>query len=54
MPNGACDEIADGRSQVVCLTYAVVSADGKTLTRVVKGVDALGKAFQSTEVYERQ
>jgi hypothetical protein len=35
-------------------THAVVSADGKTLTRVVKGVDAQGKAFQNTEVYERQ
>jgi hypothetical protein len=35
-------------------THAVVSADGKTLTRVVKGVDAQGKAFQNTELYERQ
>jgi hypothetical protein len=35
-------------------THAVVSADGKTLTRTVKGVDAQGKAFQNTEVYERQ
>jgi hypothetical protein len=35
-------------------THTVVSADGKTLTRVVKGVDAQGKAFQNTEVYERQ
>jgi hypothetical protein len=34
--------------------HSVVSADGKTLTRVVKGVDAQGKAFQNTEVYERQ
>jgi hypothetical protein len=34
-------------------THAVVSADGKTLTRVVKGVDAQGKAFQNTELYER-
>jgi hypothetical protein len=35
-------------------THAVVSADGKTVTRVVKGMDAQGKAFQNTEVYERQ
>ena len=35
-------------------THTVVSADGKTLTRVVKGVDAQGKAFQNTELYERQ
>ena len=35
-------------------THTVVSADGKTLTRVVKNVDAQGKAFQNTEVYERQ
>ncbi len=35
-------------------THAVVSANGKTLTRTVKGVDAQGKAFQNTEVYERQ
>ena len=35
-------------------THTVVSDDGKTLTRVVKGVDAQGKAFQNTEVYERQ
>jgi hypothetical protein len=35
-------------------THSVVSADGKTLTRVVKGLDAQGKAFQNTEVYERQ
>jgi hypothetical protein len=35
-------------------THAVVAADGKTLTRVVKNVDAQGKAYQNTEVYERQ
>ena len=35
-------------------SHAVVSPDGKTLTRVVKGVDAEGKAFENTEVYERQ
>jgi hypothetical protein len=34
--------------------HSVVSRDGKTLTRVVKGVDAQGKPFQNTEVYERQ
>src|SRR4029450_12581189 len=35
-------------------THAVIAADGKTLTRVVTGVDAQGKAYQNTEVYERQ
>lgn len=35
-------------------THTVVAADGKTLTRVVKGVDAQGKAYQNTEAYERQ
>ena len=35
-------------------TQAVLAADGKTVTRVVKGVDAKGKAYQNTEVYERQ
>jgi polyphosphate kinase 2 (PPK2 family) len=35
-------------------THATVSADGRTLTRVVKGMDANGKAFTNTEVYERQ
>lgn len=35
-------------------THAVVAADGKTVTRVVKGVDAQGKAYQNTEVYDRQ
>jgi hypothetical protein len=35
-------------------THAVIAADGKTVTRVVKGADAQGKAYQNTEVYERQ
>jgi hypothetical protein len=35
-------------------THTVVSADGKTLTRVVKGMDPQGKPYQNTEVYERQ
>jgi hypothetical protein len=35
-------------------THTVVSADGKMLTRTVKGMDAQGKPFQNTEVYERQ
>jgi hypothetical protein len=35
-------------------THAVVGVDGKRVTRVVKGVDAQGKAFENTEVYERQ
>jgi hypothetical protein len=35
-------------------THSVVSADGKTLTRMVKGMDAQGKPYQNTEVYEKQ
>ncbi len=35
-------------------THTVLSADGKTLTRVVKGLDAQGKAYTNTEVYTRQ
>ena len=35
-------------------THTVVSADGKTLTRVVKGMDPQGKPYQNTEVYEKQ
>ena len=35
-------------------THTTVSPDGKTLTRVVKGMDASGKAFTNTEVYDRQ
>jgi hypothetical protein len=34
--------------------HSVVSADGKTLTRLVKGMDAQGKPYQNTEVYEKQ
>ena len=35
-------------------THTTLNADGKSLTRVVKGIDANGKAFTNTEVYERQ
>ena len=35
-------------------SHTVVSADGKTLTRVSKGMNAQGKAFENTEVYERK
>ena len=35
-------------------THTVVSADGKTLTRTVKGMDPQGKPFQNTEVYDKQ
>ena len=35
-------------------THTVVSADGKTLTRVVKNMDPQGKPYQNTEVYEKQ
>ncbi len=48
------DSTASLNGKEVGSTHAVVSGDGKTLTRVVKGVDAQGKAFQNTEVYERQ
>jgi hypothetical protein len=48
------DSTSSVNGKEVGSTRSVVSADGKTLTRVVKGVDAQGKAFQNTEVYERQ
>jgi len=35
-------------------THTTLSADGKTLTRVVKNVDDKGKPFTNTELYERQ
>ena len=38
----------------VASSHSVVSADGKTLTRTVKGMDAQGKPYQNTEVYEKQ
>ena len=38
----------------VASSHTVVSADGKTLTRTVKGTDAQGKPYQNTEVYEKQ
>lgn len=48
------DSTSSLKGKQVGSTHAVVSADGKTVTRVVKGADAQGKPFQSTEVYERQ
>jgi hypothetical protein len=48
------DGVSSLNGKEIGSTHSVVSADGKTLTRVVKGVDAQGKAFQNTEVYERQ
>jgi hypothetical protein len=48
----------DGTSSVngkeVSSAHSVVSADGKTLTRIVKSMDAQGKPYQNTEVYEKQ
>jgi hypothetical protein len=38
----------------VATSHSVVSADGKTLTRIVKSIDAEGKPYQNTEVYEKQ
>jgi hypothetical protein len=35
-------------------THTTLNADGKSLTRVVKGMDANNKPLTNTEVYERQ
>ena len=48
------DSTATLNGKEVGSTHATISGDGKTLTRVVKGADASGKAFTNTEVYERQ
>ena len=48
------DSTSSLNGKEVGTTHATVSADGKTLTRVVKGTGANGKAFTNTEVYERQ
>ena len=48
------DSTSSVNGKEVGSTHTVVSADGKTLTRAVKGVDAQGKPFENTEVYERQ
>ena len=48
------DSTSSVNGKEVGSTHTVVSADGKTLTRAVKGVDAQGKSFENTEVYERQ
>ena len=42
----------DGKE--IASSHTVVSPDGKTLTRMVKGMDAQGKPYQNTEVYEKQ
>ena len=48
----------DGTSSLngkeIASSHSVVSADGKTLTRTVKGMDAQGNPYQNTEVYEKQ
>ena len=48
------DSTSSVNGKEVGSTHTVIAADGKTLTRVVKGVDAQGKAYQNTEIYERQ
>ena len=48
------DSTATLNGKEVGSTHATVSADGKMLTRVVKGTDANGKMFTNTEVYEHQ
>jgi hypothetical protein len=48
------DSTSSQNGKEVGSTHTVVSADGKTLTRVVKGMDPQGKPYQNTEVYERQ
>jgi hypothetical protein len=48
------DSTSSLNGKEVGTTHSVVSADGKTLTRAVKGVDAQGKPFHNTEVYDRQ
>ncbi len=54
-PNASTiDSTSSLNGKEVGSTHTVVAADGKTVTRVVKGVDAQGKAYQNTEVYERQ
>ena len=42
----------DGK--VIATAHAVVSKDGKTSTRTVKGTDAQGNPVDSVEVYDRQ
>jgi hypothetical protein len=42
----------DGK--VISTTHYVVSKDGKTSTRTVKGTDAQGNSFDRVEVYDRQ
>jgi hypothetical protein len=42
----------DGK--VIQAVHTVVSKDGKTLTRTIKGTDAQGKPVDRVEVYDRQ
>jgi hypothetical protein len=48
------DSITTVNGFQVGTALSTVSGDGKTLTRVEKGIDAAGKVFTNTEVYERQ
>jgi len=48
------DSTSSVNGKEVGSTHTVIASDGKSLTRVVKGMDAQGKAYQNTEVYERQ
>lgn len=48
------DSTSSVNGKEVGSTHTVIAADGKTLTRVVKGVDPQGKPYQNTELYERQ
>jgi hypothetical protein len=42
----------DGK--VIQTVHTVMSKDGKTLTRTIKGTDAQGKTVDHVEVYDRQ
>jgi hypothetical protein len=42
----------DGK--VIATAHTVVSKDGKTSTRTVKGTDAQGNTVERVEVYDRQ
>ena len=47
------ERVATAGSATETATWTV-SRDGKTLTVVTKGVDALGMAYSSTQVFTRQ
>ena len=52
------DHTTDGTTtqdgKVIQTVHTVVSKDGKTLTRTVKGIDAQGNPVDRVEVYDRQ